>query len=111
METGAFSSMQPVNSAITAIAIIATNPTTFFLFNNFFASKSFYSCMSKLNTIQRCFSGGKVLYTKHARDEMRTEPFGKIREEEVFEAVMTGEIIERYENDKPYPSVLIYGKT
>ncbi len=29
---GAFSSMQPVNSAITAIAIIATNPTTLFLF-------------------------------------------------------------------------------
>jgi len=42
---------------------------------------------------------------------MRTEPFGKIREEEVFEAVMTGELIERYENDKPYPSVLIYGNT
>ncbi len=64
-----------------------------------------------LNEIQRCFRKGEVLYTRHARDEMRTEPFGKIRAEEVLEAVMTGELIERYENDKPYPSVLIYGTT
>jgi len=35
------------------------------------------------------------------------EEFGKIREQEVFEAITCGEIIEEYENDKPYPSMLI----
>lgn len=64
-----------------------------------------------LNKIQRCFRNGKVLYTRHAREEMRTEEFGRIREEEVFEAIMRGGIIEEYRDDKPYPSVLIYGRT
>ena len=41
---------------------------------------------------------------------MRTEEFGRIREQEVFEAIMNGEIIEEYVNDKPYPSMLIYGR-
>lgn len=41
---------------------------------------------------------------------MRTEEFGRIREQEVFEAIMSGEIIEKYGNDKPYPSMLIYGR-
>lgn len=36
------------------------------------------------------------------------EEFGKIREQEVFEAITCGEIIKEYENDKPYPSMLIY---
>ena len=42
---------------------------------------------------------------------MRTEEFGRIREEEVFEAIMSGGIIEEYRDDKPYPSLLIYGRT
>ena len=41
---------------------------------------------------------------------MRTEEFGRIREQEVFEAIRDGEIIEEYVNDKPYPSMLIYGR-
>lgn len=40
---------------------------------------------------------------------MQKEIFGRIRE--VFEAIMNGEIIEEYENDKPYPSMLIFGRT
>lgn len=42
---------------------------------------------------------------------MRTEVFGRIREKEVFEAIMHGEVIEEYENDKPYPSMLVSGRT
>ena len=42
---------------------------------------------------------------------MRTEEFGRIMEEEVFEAMMMDEVIEEYGDDKPYPSVLIYGRT
>ncbi|HID10196.1 MAG TPA: DUF4258 domain-containing protein [Candidatus Latescibacteria bacterium] len=42
---------------------------------------------------------------------MRTEERGPIREEEVFEAIQVGEVIESYEDDKPYPSILVYGRT
>lgn len=51
------------------------------------------------------------MYTRHARDEMRTEERGPIREQEVFEAVTSGEIIERYDHDTPFPSVLLFGRT
>lgn len=42
---------------------------------------------------------------------MEPEEFGEIKEEEVFEAVLTGKIIENYPEDEPYPSCLIYGRT
>lgn len=63
-----------------------------------------------LMKIKACFKGYRILYTRHARKEMINEPYGRIREE-VFEAVLNGEIIEDYHNDKPYSSVLIFGKT
>jgi len=40
-----------------------------------------------LETIQSCFKTDKVLFTKHARDEMETEEFGEIKEKEVYEAI------------------------
>jgi len=42
---------------------------------------------------------------------MRSEELGPIWEWEVFEAVQTGEVIESYKDDKPYPSALVYGIT
>lgn len=64
-----------------------------------------------LQEIQNCFRLEKVLYTKHAKDEMEEEEFGEIRDNEVFEAVLSGKIIEHYPEDEPYPSCLIYGRT
>lgn len=64
-----------------------------------------------LSKIKKCFNENKVLYTSHARIEMNEEEFGKIREQEVFEAIQSGEIIEDYLYDKPHPSVLIYGNS
>lgn len=64
-----------------------------------------------LQQIQDCFKLEKVLYTKHAKDEMEKEEFGEITDMEVFEAVLTGKILETYPEDEPYPSCLIYGKT
>lgn len=61
-----------------------------------------------LSKIRKCFDDYRVLYTSHARKEMNEEEFGKIKENEVFEAIQNGEIIEDYSNDKPYPSVLVY---
>jgi hypothetical protein len=42
---------------------------------------------------------------------MEAEELGEIKDEEVFEAVSAGKIIESYPEDKPYPSCLIYGRT
>ena len=64
-----------------------------------------------LKKIQECFKSGRVYYSKHDRDEMEGEESGEIRDEEVFEAISTGKIIENYPEDKPYPSCLIYGRT
>ena len=64
-----------------------------------------------LREIQDCFRSERILFTKHARDEMEGEEFGEIREREVFEAVESGKVIETYPEDEPYPSCLIFGKT
>ena len=42
---------------------------------------------------------------------MLAEEFGEIAEEEVYQAMQSGEVIESYEYDTPYPSVLILGRT
>jgi hypothetical protein len=42
---------------------------------------------------------------------MREEEFGPITDQELYEAICRGEVIEMYPDDKPYPSVLIFGKT
>lgn len=42
---------------------------------------------------------------------MRLEEFGPIREQEIAEAIQAGKIIESYEDDDPYPSILIFGRT
>jgi hypothetical protein len=37
----------------------------------------------------------------HARDEMEGEESGEILDEEIFETVLTGKIIESYPEDEP----------
>ena len=69
---------------------------------------------SNANFVQRiveCFQADLVFYTRHARFEMENEEFGAIFENEVYEGICSGEIIEDYPQDKPYPSALILGKT
>ncbi len=67
--------------------------------------------MEWVKKIQRCFESNRVFYTQHARVEMRNEMFGEIKENEVYEAVCSAEVIREYPRDKPYPSVLMFGKT
>jgi hypothetical protein len=64
-----------------------------------------------LDKIKECLKLERVLYTKHAKDEMESEELGEIREDEVFEAIIQGNIIEDYPDDDPYPSCLIFGRT
>jgi len=42
---------------------------------------------------------------------METEEFGEIKEREVYEAILEGKIIQSYQEDEPYPSCLIFGRT
>ncbi|MBI4551036.1 MAG: DUF4258 domain-containing protein [Candidatus Latescibacteria bacterium] len=42
---------------------------------------------------------------------MREDEFGPITDQEVYETICTGEVIEIYPDDTPYPSVLIFGMT
>lgn len=42
---------------------------------------------------------------------MRDEEFGAITDQEVYEALQAGEVIEMYPDDTPYPSVSIFGTT
>lgn len=67
--------------------------------------------MNLVKIIKKCFEADSVLYTSHARREMKEEPFGKIYEEEVRQAVAGCEVIEEYPDDTPYPSALFFGKT
>lgn len=64
-----------------------------------------------LEKIRNCIQADRFLFSKHARDEMGAEEYGEIKEQEVYEALLAGTIIEEYPEDDPYPSYLVYGRT
>jgi Domain of unknown function (DUF4258) len=64
-----------------------------------------------IDNIKECFINGSVYYSGHAKNEMELEELGVIYENEVYEAVLMGNIIEYYPTDEPYPSCLIFGRT
>lgn len=49
----------------------------------------------------------RIRITDHADEEAYNDTLSL---EEIYSSVLTGEIIEQYPDDKPYPSCLIYGK-
>ncbi len=61
--------------------------------------------------IRRCFDADRVLSSSHTRHERRVEECGPITEQEVYEAISHGEVIETYPDDTPYPSVFMLGMT
>ncbi len=67
--------------------------------------------MNWIKTICKCFDLDKVLYSGHARNEMQSDKFGTIVDQEVYEAICNGKVIEEYLKDKPYPSILVFGLT
>lgn len=67
--------------------------------------------MDWLTEIRGCFDADRVYYTRHARLEMEADEFGRILDEEVLQAIFTGELIREYRDDTPYPSVLLFGRT
>lgn len=67
--------------------------------------------MPSADDLRTAFEFDRVLFSKHARREMRDEPLGRIREQEVAEAVVTAEQIDDYPDEAPYPSSLFLGWT
>jgi hypothetical protein len=67
--------------------------------------------MEWIKKIREAFTTDRVYYTSHAKFEMENEEFSRILDREVYEIIRTGEVIEEYLTDKPYPSLLIFGKT
>ncbi len=62
-----------------------------------------------VEVIRRCLK--RLKFSSHAKDEMLSEEFGTIHPKEVRQALQSGEIIEEYPEDRPYPSCLVYGRT
>lgn len=60
--------------------------------------------------LRSCFEQGRVRYSDHALQEMKQEEYGRIYDEDIWEALVTGEIIEHYPNSYPLPSCLVYGR-
>ena len=60
-------------------------------------------------SIRQCLANCR--FTDHARREMEAEPLGIIQVDEVLQVLESGEIIEEYPEDTPYPSCLILGRT
>ena len=64
--------------------------------------------MLDLNKLREYYRQEKVIITIHAQERLRQRG---IKAKEVRNCVMTGEIIEQYPDDFPFPSCLIFGKT
>jgi hypothetical protein len=60
-----------------------------------------------IDDIIKSIKAKKIRITEHADEEAQND---ELSFEEIFASVLTGEIIEQYPDDKPYPSCLIYGK-
>ena len=56
-------------------------------------------------TLDRC------VFTEHARREMESESYGIIQIDDVVQCLRSGEIIEEYPDDRPYPSCPVLGRT
>ena len=67
--------------------------------------------MPSVDDVRTAFEFDRVLFSEHARHEMRTERLGRVREHEVTEAVATAEQLDDYPDDEPYPSSLFLGWT
>jgi hypothetical protein len=57
--------------------------------------------MPSVDDVQAAFEFDRVVFSGHARHEMRNEPLGRIREHEVTEAVATAEQLDDYPDDEP----------
>ena len=62
--------------------------------------------MIDINNLRIYCEQEKVIITLHAQERLRQR---EIRAKDVRNCIMTGEIIEQYPDDFPFPSCLIFG--
>lgn len=62
--------------------------------------------MIDLNKLREYYEKERVIITIHAQERLRQRG---IRAKDVRNCIMTGEIIEQYSDDFPFPSCLIFG--
>jgi hypothetical protein len=61
-----------------------------------------------INDIREAIRANRIRITDHADEEAQDD---NLTFDEIYFSVLTGEIIENYPADKPYPSCLIFGET
>ncbi len=66
--------------------------------------------MKLLENIKKSISGNRYNISLHAKNEMSLKE-DDISEKELIEAILGGEVIENYTDDKPFPSCLVFGRT
>ncbi len=64
--------------------------------------------MIKIEKLQEYYRQDKVIISIHAQERLRQR---EIKQKDIKSCIMTGEIIEQYPNDFPFPSCLIFGYT
>lgn len=64
--------------------------------------------MIDIETLREYYRLEKVIITIHAQERLRQRG---IRARDIKNCVMSGEIIEQYPDDFPFPSCLIFGKS
>lgn len=62
--------------------------------------------MIDIGTLREYFSNDTIVISEHAQNRCREHG---IKQKDIRNCIMTGEIIEQYPDDFPFPSCLVYG--
>ena len=62
----------------------------------------------ELADVIEAIRAGRVRITDHAYEEANAD---QLKFDEIFFSAMHGEVLEQYQDDSPYPSILVYGQT
>jgi len=62
----------------------------------------------KITDIIKAIQSHRIRITDHADEEAESD---RLTFDEIYFSVLNGEIIEEYQDDRPYPSCLIFGTT
>ena len=62
--------------------------------------------MIKIERLQEYYIQDKIIISLHAQERLRQRG---IKQKDIKNSIMTGEIIEQYPDDFPFPSCLIFG--
>lgn len=62
--------------------------------------------MINIKTLQSYYMQDRIIISVHAQERLRQR---NIRQRDIKNCIMSGEIIEQYPDDYPFPSCLIFG--